>query len=39
MLSNCGIVMCMMSKVIVSSGDGFFIAGVVLQVLKRAQFI
>lgn len=39
MLSNSGIVMCIMSKIIVSAGDGFFLAGVVLQVLKQAQFI
>lgn len=39
MLSNSGIVMCIMCKIAVSGGDGFFIAGVVLQVLKQAQFI
>lgn len=39
MLSNSGIVMCIMHKIIVSGGDGFSIAGVGLQVLKQAQFI
>lgn len=27
MLSNCGIVMCTMYKIIVSGGHGFFVAG------------
>lgn len=39
MLSNSGIVICIMSKIMVSDGDGFFIAGMVLQVLKQARFI